>query len=76
MLNDDLRVIFGTTERLFASCFKKKENYIIEENGRITVKYSVKLKSEEFAKETVIHLISEEISEAAMKKVVARKVEL
>ena len=44
-LPEDIRVVFGSVESMFEKCFKKKENYVVEGNGRITIKYSVKLQS-------------------------------
>ena len=47
---------------MFTKCFLKKQNYSIEGNGRITIRYQVELESEKYGGEIVLHLISVERS--------------
>ena len=74
MLSDDILKAFDDVEEMFDKCFLKKENYTIEGNGRIVIKYNIELKSDKKGKVIPLHLIPVEMSEAEMYKEVYKRI--
>ena len=51
-----LNILFGNLEKVFYSCFAKKENYEIREGGRIIIKYIIALAVDSMNREFEIKL--------------------
>lgn len=48
---------FWRNTHILLKCFMKKENYDIEDNGRIVIKYKILLESSTLSKEVALHLV-------------------
>ena len=60
--------MFGTVEKLFETCFEKRQNYTIEANGRVTLRYNVELTSDRLPHVVCLHLIAVEKTEREILK--------
>ena len=56
-LSNDILKVFDSVEELFEKCFAKKQNYKMQANGRITIRYKIELETEKMGKEIVLHLL-------------------
>ena len=61
-------------EELFEKCFVKKQNYKLQGNGRITIRYKIELESDKMGKEIVLHLLPVEMLEVDMYKEMYRRI--
>ena len=66
--------MFDSVEELFEKCFVKKQNYKVQGNGRITIRYKIELESDKMGKEIVLHLLPVEMGEFDMYKEMYRKI--
>lgn len=57
-LSEDMLKVFGSLEKLYDTCFAKKENYVIDGNGRLQISYNIQLKSDLMEKEVYLHMLS------------------
>ena len=67
-MSDELLFIFKDIGGIFKYALDKKDNYQVEENGRLKFTYLVKLKEDEFVGQAYLYLQSVDTTEVTMWK--------
>ena len=73
-LSNEILKAFDNVEELFEKCFEKKQNYKMEGNGRIRIRYKIELESDKMGKEILLHLLPVEMTEVDMYKEMYKRI--